>query len=57
VLDNAAFHKAVQLEALVEMMGCKLLWLPPYSPDLNPIEISYGWMKKQIKVHNSATCS
>lgn len=50
VLDNAAFHKSTILEGFVEIYGRYLLFLPPYSPDLNPIEISYGWLKKQLKV-------
>src|SRR5262249_41443774 len=38
VLDNLAVHKSAAAQALVEAAGCRLLFLPPYSPDLNPIE-------------------
>ena len=34
---------------LIENAGCKLIYLPPYSPDLNPIEIFWANMKKWIK--------
>ena len=38
VMDNAAFHKLEKTRFLIENAGCSLLFLPPYSPDLNPIE-------------------
>lgn len=38
VLDNASFHKTERTKELVEKFSCRLLFLPPYSPDLNPIE-------------------
>jgi transposase len=40
IWDNASFHKSPKIKALIEEAGCELLFLPPYSPDLNPIE---GW--------------
>ena len=43
VMDNAAFHKSVKTKQLIESFGCQLLFLPPYSPDLNPIE--HWWHK------------
>ena len=46
VLDNAAFHTARRTRQLVEQAGCELLFLPPYSPDLNPIEKLWGNLKK-----------
>jgi len=49
ILDNASFHQCVNLEAAVRLTGRHLLFLPPYSPDLNPIEISYGWLKRQLQ--------
>ena len=36
IMDNATFHKAAKVRELIESVGCKLLFLPPYSPDLNP---------------------
>lgn len=45
VLDNARFHKTTETEALVKKSDCSLLFLPPYSPHLNPIEKLWGNMK------------
>jgi transposase len=49
ILDNASFHKASKIKAIVESAGCNLLYLPPYSPDLNPIEPYWGVMKARIR--------
>ena len=38
MIDNAAFHKSQETKKLIETAGCRVLFLPPYSPDLNPIE-------------------
>ena len=38
IMDNAAFHRSEKTRQLIESVGCKLVFLPPYSPDLNPIE-------------------
>jgi transposase len=38
VLDNLSCHKRLRARELVEAAGARLLFLPPYSPDLNPIE-------------------
>jgi transposase len=40
IWDNASFHQSGKLETLIEEGGSRLLFLPAYSPDLNPIE---GW--------------
>lgn len=47
VLDNAAFHKAVSTQTLVNSAGHRLLFLPPYSPHLNPIEKCWANLKRQ----------
>lgn len=47
VLDNATFHKSERTVRLIEEAGCELLFLSPYSPDLNPIEKLWGNIKKQ----------
>ena len=49
VLDNASFHKGGRIRDLVEEAGCELLYLPPYSPDLNPIEQCWGWVKARVR--------
>ena len=38
VCDNASFDKGRRIQELIEQAGCHLLYLPSYSPDLNPIE-------------------
>jgi transposase len=38
VMDNATFHKGGRIEELIQSVGCRLLYLPPYTPDLNRIE-------------------
>jgi transposase len=51
VLDNAAFHKSERTRTLIEKTGATLLFLPPYSPDLNPIEPDFANIKK-IREYN-----
>jgi len=53
VLDNLSSHKAYNgacLKPLIDK-GVEILWLPPYSPDLNPIELSWAKLKTIIKKH------
>nr|WP_279571905.1 transposase [Volucribacter amazonae] len=49
MMDNAAFHKGSDTKALIEAAGHTILWLPPYSPDLNPIERTWAWIKQKRK--------
>ena len=49
IMDNASFHKSRKTRELIESVGCKLLFLPPYSPDLNPIEKFWANMKRWIR--------
>ena len=49
IMDNASFHKSQRTRELIESVGCKLVFLPPYSPDLNPIEKFWANMKRWIK--------
>jgi len=49
VMDNASFHKSQRTRELIESVGCKVIFLPPYSPDLNPIEKFWANMKRWIK--------
>lgn len=45
VMDNLTAHKGERVRELVEARGCELLYLPPYSPDLNPIEEAFSKVK------------
>jgi len=49
VLDNARFHRKAKLTQLAEHLKCKVLFLPPYSPDLNPIEKKWAWLKQLLR--------
>ena len=49
IMDNAAFHESPKTRKLIESVGCKLIFLPPYSPDLNPIEKYWTNLKANIK--------
>lgn len=49
ILDNAAFHKAGRIQKLIEGAGCQLLYLPPYSPDFNPIERCWSVLKNAMR--------
>ena len=45
VMDNLSSHKAARVRELIEERGCELMYLPPYSPDLNPIEEAFAKLK------------
>jgi len=47
IMDNAAFHKTATTRELIDQAGHTLLFLPPYSPDLNPIEQDFATIKKR----------
>lgn len=49
VMDNAAFHSKKRLLSAAQIAGCKLLFLPPYSPELNPIEKFWAWLKRFLR--------
>ena len=49
VLDNATFHKKSVLPDLARRYNCEVLFLPPYSPDLNPIEKKWAWLKNKLR--------
>lgn len=51
ILDNVAFHKSAKAEAVIKQRGAWLLFLPPYSPDLNPIELAYSKLKTLLRKH------
>jgi transposase len=45
VMDNLSSHKAAGVRQAIEQAGAQLLYLPPYSPDLNPIELAFSKLK------------
>lgn len=47
-MDNATFHKGGRIEQLIREAGCQVLYLPPYSPDLNRIEKCWPSLKSRI---------
>ena len=49
ILDNVGFHKSELAEELVKARGAWLLFLPPYSPDLNPIEMAFSKLKTLLR--------
>lgn len=49
ILDNLASHKGARARELVEARGASLLFLPPYSPDLNPIELAFAKLKQLLR--------
>ena len=55
VLDNLSAHKAAGVRTLIEACGCRLLYLPPYSPDLNPIEMAWCQMKTGLRAAQRRT--
>jgi transposase len=55
IFDNAAVHKSKELKALFKQYGCIIKYLPPYSPDLNPIEKLWGSIKKRLRSYYDNT--
>lgn len=49
VMDNLPAHKRQAIRELIEAAGASLMYLPPYSPDLNPIEMAFSKLKALLK--------
>ena len=49
VMDNLPAHKPDQVRAAIAASGAKIRYLPPYSPDLNPIEMAFSKLKSLLK--------
>ena len=55
ILDNLAAHKVEGVRPLVESAGARILYLPPYSPDFNPIEQAWSKIKQLLRAAKART--
>ena len=55
VIDNLPAHKVEGVRKLIEASGATLLYLPPYSPDLNPIEMAFAKLKTLLRAKAART--
>jgi transposase len=55
VMDNLSAHKGQRVRKLIEDRGCQLLYLPPYSPDFNPIEEAFSKVKRLLRLIGART--
>ena len=49
IMDNLGSHKVEGVREAIEAQGAQLLYLPPYSPDLNPIELAFSKLKRLLR--------
>lgn len=49
IMDNLAAHKVAGVREAIERVGASLVYLPPYSPDLNPIELAFAKLKSMLR--------
>jgi transposase len=49
IMDNLSSHKGVKVRELMASAGARVLYLPPYSPDLNPIELAFSKLKQLLR--------
>jgi transposase len=57
ILDNATFHHGGRIAELIQAKGAQVVYLPPYSPDLNRIENCWAWLKSRIRKQRRNTIS
>lgn len=55
LLDNLSAHKSPRIEAAIVACGCRLWFLPTYSPDLSPIELAFAKVKQAVRRANART--
>ncbi len=55
VMDNLSAHKGGRVKEIIEGRGCELIYLPPYSPDLNPIEQAFSKVKGLLRKAEART--
>ena len=49
IMDNLPAHKVTGVRQMIEAVGARLLYLPPYSPDFNPIEMAFSKLKALLR--------
>ena len=57
IMDNLAAHKVAGVREAIERAGCRLLYLPPYSPDFSPIEPMWSKLKQALRSTAARTVS
>jgi len=57
IMDNLSSHKRARTRELIDAAGAELAFLPPYSPDLNPIEMIFSKVKQLLRSLGCRTCS
>ena len=55
IMDNLSSHKQAGVREAIESVGADLMFLPPYSPDLNPIELAFSKLKCLLRKHAERT--
>ena len=55
VMDNLSSHKGPRVREMIEAVGASLIYLPPYSPDFNPIENAFAKLKAHVRKHAART--
>jgi transposase len=55
VMDNLGAHKLDQVRARIEARGARIHWTPPYSPEYNPIELYWAWLKDRLRTAKART--
>ena len=51
ILDNCSIHRVEEVQTLLRDSGIFVIFLPPYSPDLNPIELTFSYIKQYLQEH------
>ena len=49
IMDNLPAHKSAKVTSIVAAKGCKVMFLPAYSPDLSPIELAFSKLKQHLR--------
>ena len=55
IMDNLPAHKVAGIRNMIEDAGARLLYLPPYSPDFNPIEMAFSKLKAMLRKASART--